>query len=130
MEKPMTDSTRPPGKTTIATHVLLTIARLTALEIDGVSSMCQTSGGVNRFFHKGDQADGVQVKIEDDRIYADIHVVLKHSVNIREVSRNIQQEVQRAFSEMVGMDVGKINVHIDDIYYPTHDADQEEQDTE
>jgi len=126
----MTNSTRPPGKTTVATHVLLTIARLTALEIDGVSKMCQTSGSVNRFFHKGDQSDGVQVKIEDDRISADIHVALKHNVNIREVSRNIQQEVKRAFSDMVGMEVGKINVHIDDICYPENDTNQEELDTE
>ncbi|MEN8171553.1 MAG: Asp23/Gls24 family envelope stress response protein [Chloroflexota bacterium] len=126
----MTESSRPPGKTTIATHVLLTIARLTALEIEGVSRMCQSSSGVNRFFHKGDHAEGVQVKIEDERIYADIHVALKHNVNIRDVSRNIQQEVKRAFSEMVGMEVGRINVHIDDICYPGIDIDQEDQDTE
>ena len=126
----MTNSTRTPGKTTVATHVLLTIARLTALQIDGVSSMGQTSSGVNRLFHKEDQSDGVQIKIEDNRIYADVHVALKHNVNIREVSRNIQQEVQRAFSELVGMEVGKINVHIDDICYPPSGEPPEESDIE
>ena len=126
----MKNSTRTPGKTTVATHVLLTIARLTALQIDGVSRMCQTSSGVNRFFHKEDQGDGVQIKIEDNRIYAEVHVALKHNVNIREVSRNIQQEVQRAFSEMVGMEVGKINVHIDDICYPTNGESSENSDSE
>jgi len=126
----MTDSTRPPGKTTVATHVLLTIARLTALKIEGVSRMCQTSSGVNRLFHKEDQGEGVHIKVEDNRISADVHVALKHNVNIREVSRNIQQEVKRAFSDMVGMEVGKINVHIDDICYPSNGASQEESDTE
>ncbi|MBE9523519.1 MAG: Asp23/Gls24 family envelope stress response protein [Chloroflexi bacterium] len=126
----MTNSTRTPGKTTVATHVLLTIARLTALQIDGVSRMCQASSGVNRLFHKEDQGDGVQIKIEDNRIYADVHVALKHNVNIREVSRNIQQEVQRAFSEMVGMEVGKINVHIDDICYPSNGEPPEDSDSE
>lgn len=126
----MTNSTRPPGKTTVATHVLLTIARLTTLEVDGVNRMCQTPGGVNRIFHKGDQGEGVHIKIEDDHIYADVHVALDHNVNIREVSRNIQNEVKRAFSEMVGMEVGKINVHIDDICYPSNSAAQAELATE
>ncbi len=80
--------------------------------------MCQIPGGVNRLFQKGDYRDGVQVKIEDDRVYADLYVVLQHGVNIRDVSRNIQQAVQRAFAEMVGMEVGRINVHIENIDYP------------
>ena len=115
----MTTTTRPPGKTTVATNVLLTIARLTTLQIEGVSRMHQSSGGVNRIFHKGDYGEGVHVKIEDDRIFADLHVVLNNDVNIREVSRTIQNEVMRAFSDMVGMEVGRINVHIENIDYPS-----------
>lgn len=117
-ENNMSTTTRPPGKTTVATSVLLTIAGLTTLKVDGVSRMCQIPGGVNRLFQKGDYRDGVQVKIEDDRVYADLYVVLQHGVNIRDVSRNIQQAVQRAFAEMVGMEVGRINVHIENIDYP------------
>ncbi|MBT3391523.1 MAG: Asp23/Gls24 family envelope stress response protein [Chloroflexi bacterium] len=113
-----TTSTRPPGKTTVATSVLLTIAGLTTLKVEGVSRMCPLPGGVNRLFQKGDYRDGVHIKIEDDRVFADLYVVLQHDVNIRDMSRNIQQAVQRAFSEMVGMEVGRINVHIENIDYP------------
>jgi len=115
----MTTTTRPPGKTTVATNVLLTIARLTALQVEGISRMHQFPGGVNRIFQKGDYGEGVHIKIEDDRIFADIHVVLKNDVNIREISRTIQNEVRRAFSDMVGMEVGRINVHIENIDYPS-----------
>ncbi|MEA3350232.1 MAG: Asp23/Gls24 family envelope stress response protein [Chloroflexota bacterium] len=115
----MTDSTRPPGKTTVATSVLLNITRLTTLQVQGVSRMYQVPGGVNRIFHKGDYGEGVRIKIEADCVYADIHVVLNNDVNIREVSRNIQHEVKRSFSKMVGMEVGHINIHIEDIDYPT-----------
>jgi uncharacterized alkaline shock family protein YloU len=45
--------------------------------------------------------------------------VLKNDTNIREVSRNIQHDVTRAISEMVGMDVGYVNIHIEDIDYPS-----------
>lgn len=114
----MSTSTRPPGKTTVATSVLLTIAGLTTLKVEGVSRMYPLPGGVNRLFQKGDYRDGVHIKIEDDRVFADLYVVLQHDVNIRDMSRNIQQAVQRAFSEMVGMEVGRINVHIENIDYP------------
>lgn len=127
----MENTTRPPGKTTVATNVLLTIARLTTLKVDGVSRMHQFPGGVNRIFQKGDFGDGVHIKIEDDRVFADLHVVLHNDVNIREVSRKIQHEVKRALSEMVGMEVGRINVHIENIDYPSDQpVDPEESDIE
>jgi len=47
----------------------------------------------------------------------DLYIVLKQDVNIREVSRTVQHEVARAISEMVGILVGRINVHVEDIDY-------------
>jgi uncharacterized alkaline shock family protein YloU len=37
---------------------------------------------------------------------------------MREVSRNIQHDVARAISTTVGMQVGRINIHIEDMDYP------------
>ena len=110
-------STRPPGKTTIAPDVLLTIARLTTLNIKGVNQMSQLPGGVNRVFDRGYEA-GVRIRVEGDQVSADLYVILDHDINVREVSRTIQHDVSRAISEMVGMEVGRINVHIEDICYP------------
>jgi uncharacterized alkaline shock family protein YloU len=118
MEEQRTKDPRPPGKTTIAPEVLLTIARLTTLETKGVSRMASVPGGVS-WIPKRSQADGIRIEIEDDRVYADIHVILHHNVNVREVSRNIQREVTRAISKMVGMEVGFVNIHIEDIDYPS-----------
>ena len=111
------EGTRPPGKTTVAPDVLINIASLTALSIDGVSRMSANPSAVNRLLQRGQFNDGVRVLIEDNFVHADIHVILKNDVNIRQVSRNVQQEVARAISEMVGMEVGKINIHIEDIDY-------------
>ncbi len=115
----MSDTTRPPGKTTIAPNVLLTIARLATLDVEGVSDMSHLPGGVNRIFQRGYE-EGVRIRIEDDRVYIDLYVILESDVNVREVSRNIQQEVFRAITEMVGMDIGRVDVHIDDIQYPNN----------
>jgi len=105
------------GKTTIAPDVLITIARLTTLNVDGVSRLSSIPSGVNRLF-KRRYVEGVQIEVRDDTVYVDLHVILKNNVNIRDVSHTIQQRVSRAISDMVGMQVGRVNVHIEDIDYP------------
>ena len=104
------------GKTTIAPDVLVSIARLTTLNVDGVSRMAEEPSSVNRLL-KRHAGGGVQLEVQDDSVFADLSVILKNDVNIREVSHRIQQQVSRAISEMVGLQVGRVNVHIYDIDY-------------
>lgn len=112
----MSEYTRPAGKTTIAPDVLLTIARLTALSIPGVNHLSNIPGGVNRLFARG-VGEGVRIVVENGTVLVDLYVILNSDINIREVSRSIQHQVTRAINEMVGMDVGRVNVHIEDIHY-------------
>ena len=116
----MTD-TYQQGKTTVAPDVLVTIARLSALSVPGVSRMAQIPGGVNRLFKRG-IGDGVRIEVEDNIVVANLYLILKQDVNIREVSRNVQHQVARALQEMVGMDIGEIEIHIEDI-----DVDEDEE---
>lgn len=111
------------GKTTVSSEVLTTIARLEALSVPGVSGFAPVSGGVNRFFKKG-HTEGVRIETEDNTIFVDLYLVLKKDVNIREVSRNVQQNVARAIQEMVGMEVGGINIHVEDIDYAENEASE------
>ena len=116
----MTEDTQ--GKTTVSPDVLTTITRLAALDVPGVSRLAPISGGVNRFFKRG-ISDGVRIEAKDNIVCADLHLILEQDVNIREVSRNVQQQVARAIHEMVGMDVSEVNIHIEDIDYKgNHEA--------
>jgi len=118
----MTDYSRQPGKTTIAPDVLLTIARLTALSIPGVSRLSSIPGGVNRLFKRG-TSEGVRIYVENNTVYADLYVIIEKDQNVREISRAIQTQISRAISEMVGMDVGRVNIHVEDIEFnPTTEA--------
>ncbi len=112
----MTEKNDTPGKTTVSPDVLVTIARLSTLTVPGVSHMAPVPGGVNRLFRRG-SGDGVRIETEENTVFADLYVTLKRDVNIREVSRNIQKQVARAIQEMVGMDIGHVNIHIEDIDY-------------
>ncbi len=110
----MTDY-RTSGKTTLTPDVLLTIARMAALGVDGVTRMAPVKGGMGGLFHRGNE--GVRMLIEDSVVMVDLFLILSSDVNIREVSQTVQQTVARAISEMTGLEVGHVNIHIEDIDY-------------
>lgn len=114
----MTTNSVTPGKTTIAVDVLLTVARLTTLGVPGVNRMGR--GPANRvkgFLTRHNLDEGVDIEVQDDVVYADIYVVLDKDVNVRQAGSTIQQEVSRAIMDIVGMQVGWINIHVEDINY-------------
>jgi uncharacterized alkaline shock family protein YloU len=108
-------TTQAPGKTTIAPEVLLTIARLNTLSVPGVCRLSNTPGDVNQLLRG--TVEGVRINVENGIVYGDIYVILNQNVNVREVGHAIQAKISRAISEMVGMEVGKINIHVEDIDY-------------
>jgi uncharacterized alkaline shock family protein YloU len=110
------DRTPPQGSTTIAPGVLVTIARLTALSVPGVTALAKVPGGVNRLFRRG-VAEGVRIDVDGQAVSVDLYLVLRHDSQVREVSRKVQAEVGRAIEEMVGMQVRRIDVHIEDMDY-------------
>jgi uncharacterized alkaline shock family protein YloU len=102
------------GTTTIAPEVIGTIARLTALATPGVSRMSAV-----RFPHTkhpiDSETEGVKAVVKNGQLYVDLYIVTTSEVNVRLVSETIQQRVLRAISELTGMEVAKVNVHITDI---------------
>ena len=114
----MSETQRPPGKTTISPDVLVTIAGLTALGVPGVSSLAKIPVGVNLIF-KNRAEDGVCITVDDKTVSADLYLNFERDVNVRNVSREIQKRVTRAISEMVDMQVREINIHVEDIAYET-----------
>lgn len=102
------------GATTIAPGVLVTIAQLTALGVPGVARLTTPPPGIGRWFRRA-TGEGVILGIDEDSVSVQLHLILTHDVNVREVSRKVQQDVARAIEEMVGMKVDRIDVHIEDI---------------
>lgn len=105
---------RAPGTTTIAPNVLVTIAQLTALRVEGVAALAPRPSGVNRLFRRG-VGDGVEIDVQDGQVDVDLYLILEPDFNVRDVSRVVQREVARAIEEMVGMSARGIDVHIIDI---------------
>jgi uncharacterized alkaline shock family protein YloU len=108
------------GKTTLTPNVILTIARMAALEVDGVSAMAPIRPGVPNLKSRG--RDGVNLLVEDDNVFVNLYLVLDGNHNIRDVSRNVQNQVARAIAEMTGLEVCQVNIHIEDVDYKNDEA--------
>jgi uncharacterized alkaline shock family protein YloU len=109
------------GKTTIAHDVLLTIARLSAVQTLGVARTSPLPGGADRIFKRGIE-DGVRVEVRGQAVLVDLYLVLQPGYNLRQVGRAVQAAVSRAIEEMVGMDVLAVNVHVEDISDPERET--------
>jgi len=99
----------PIGKTTIAPSVLHTIAKLTTLATPGVSRLSSREG------LSSTPEDGVKVIVREDAIEVEVYIIPGSEENVRLVAESVQKRVARAITEMVGMEVARIDVHVTDV---------------
>jgi len=104
------------GTVRISPGVLATVARLTALSVDGVVRMApEPRASVNRLLGGRGGGEGVRVEVSDESVAIDLYVTVEPSVNMLTLGRKIQSEVTRSIVDMVGMPVREVNVHIQDV---------------
>ncbi|MEP7286429.1 MAG: Asp23/Gls24 family envelope stress response protein [Chloroflexota bacterium] len=107
----------PEDRVTIAPSALLTVIRMAALQIKGVARIGNTPGGVNLWLRRTASERGVQVMIDDQTVTIDLYIVVEANANLREISYNVQRQVARDIEENVGMHLGAINIHIEDVVF-------------
>ncbi|NMC46497.1 MAG: Asp23/Gls24 family envelope stress response protein [Chloroflexi bacterium] len=104
----------PIGNTTVDPDVILTMIRLAALGVQGVCRMASGPAGLDDLVKKY-YSEGVKIDVEDHTVYIDLYLVLYRDIDLRATAHKVQEEVSRSIEELVGMNVGSVNVHIEDI---------------
>jgi len=104
-----------PGRITVEPEVLATIARFATLETPGVVQIADSE--VDRFL--GFPTDSVGVLVQDGRVKVDLHIIAGSEVSLLQLGRTVQYEVTRVIQQMIGMPVDAVNVHIEDVVYPS-----------
>lgn len=117
----MVSPRNPNDHVTVSPEVLLTVARLSTLRVDGVARMSEIPGGVDKLWNRTPAAEGVQILVDGQAVNVDLFIITKAGANMREVSHAVQREVARSVREIVGMEVKAVNVHIDDVVFATPD---------
>ncbi len=106
---------QPIGTIRIAPQVLATIVRLTAQSVAGVAHLGQGGHGVNLSRNVAQNEPGVRVKVRDNRVTADLYIVVVPETNMQKVGNEVQQQVTEALIKMVGMPVEAVNVYVEDV---------------
>ena len=104
------------GKTTIDPGVLVEIAKLAAQSVPGVAGLAPGPQPVNSVFSKR-ISNGIKMEVENNTVYIDLYLNLASETDLFKTSLEVQEKVSRSIVDMVGMDVGKINIHIEDITF-------------
>ncbi len=97
----------------ISPGVLATIAGLTTVTVPGVLRTGGAVGGMSRLVGRDhNPTRGVKVRIKDEQVYLDIHVVVEQGADLVRVGSQIQRDVAEAIDKMVGVPLAEINVYV------------------
>lgn len=120
------------GNIKISIDVVSTIAGIAASEIEGVAGMYGTfAGGIAEMLGaKKNPSKGVKVDMGDGSVSIDLYIVVDYGVRIPELSWEIQESVKNNVETMTGLDVLKVNIHIEGVSFEKEIAEKIEFDAE
>lgn len=104
------------GKTTVSPGVLMAIAHMAAQGVPGVKAVARRRLGGAMLLRRS-PAWGAQLAEHGGVVSGDMFLVIKAGFNVREVCREVQQQVARALQEMAGMTLDRLDLHVEDIDY-------------
>lgn len=101
------------GSIRINSEVVESIARIAALEVEGVSGMAEgIVDGLGRILTRSATGSGVKAEMGEKEIAVEVSVVIEYGVKIPEVALNVQESVKTAVEKMTGLFVVAVNVNI------------------
>ena len=102
------------GNISISDNAIRTVAGFVALDCYGVVDLVSKSlkDSAREFFKKESYSKGVSVNHIDNRIFIDIHCILKYGVSISAVAESLKKSVKYTIENFTGMIVDTVNVHV------------------
>jgi uncharacterized alkaline shock family protein YloU len=112
----MTD-TQPRGRVMISEEAIAELAGHTAMQSYGVVGMEYPGWGsrLRRVFMRAGQAKGIKVSLEEKHVSIDLYIVVENGTNMREISKNLADQVTYTVGKHTGLDIKEVNVHISNI---------------
>ena len=107
------------GNIKICVDVVSTIAGIAASEIKGVAGMYSSfaNGIAEKFGAKKNQSKGVKVEMGEDAVTIDLYIVVRYGIKIPELAWEVQESVKNNVETMTGLEVAKVNIHIEGVSF-------------
>lgn len=105
------------GQIVIDEEVIAKYAGINALECFGIVGMASVNmkDGLVKLLKRDNLCKGVRVKVQDNKIYIDFHIIVVYGVSIATVTENLIQSVKYRVEKFTNMDVEKINIYVEGV---------------
>ena len=100
------------GQVIIDEEVIATYAGINAIECFGIVGMASVNmkDGFAQLLKRDNVSKGVHIKINDNKIYIDFHIIVVYGV-----TENLIQNVKYRVEKFTGMSVEKINIYVEGV---------------
>ena len=107
----------PLGEILIDTEVIARYAGTIAVESMGIVGMASINmtDGLVKLLRKESLAKGINVRVNDNKISIDFHVIVSYGVNMSAVCENLIQTVKYKVEEFTGIPVDMVNVYVEGV---------------
>ena len=105
------------GSINVSEHTLATIIGSAVYECPGVVGLPvkRISEGISDFLGRENISKGIKVHCEENKVSADISIIVEYGVKISEVAQTIIDKVKNSVDTMAGFEVDKVNVFVEGI---------------
>jgi uncharacterized alkaline shock family protein YloU len=104
------------GNIQIAEEVVANLATATALEVDGVGGLLNSTIPDGKGSKKM-TAKGIRVDMEGDALVMNLFLMIRYGYEIADVARKVQQSVFAMLESTTGFKVQAVNVHVGGISF-------------
>lgn len=98
------------GSLQISTEVIAKIAKLAAMEIDGVIDVCAGATGVKSLLGKVTMQKPVAVELLEDVAEITVSLMVRYGSKIPSVCEKVQENVKSAVQNMTSITVSRVNI--------------------
>lgn len=105
------------GSIVIDSNVIATYAGSVAVECFGIVGMASVNmkDGLVKLLKKENLERGINVRVADNKITLDFHVIVSYGVSISAVANNLLDNVKYKLESFTGMEVEKINIFVEGV---------------
>ena len=105
------------GEVIVDENVIAKCAGAAACECFGIVGMSSISvrDGLAKLLKFENLANGVDVTVEDNRLFIDLHIIVSYGVNIPTVCENLRENVKYRVEECTGLKVVTINIFVEGV---------------
>lgn len=98
------------GGLRISVSVIEKLAKIAAMEVEGVKNVSVGSSGVKGFLAKTNLPKAVEVNMYDGVADITVHLVVKYGVKLPALCKDVQRAVKYSVQNMTDITVSKVNI--------------------